>query len=147
MLFLYLLTSLLETGLDCLGYLDGIEWLDYKAACTRLQCLLNVIQRRQIADHDHADTRGGLPDLFSCAMTIHAGHVDIDEGDIGLVRFAKFDGLFAVMGFRYNLMAMLAQQQSQYAARRAVVVGNDNVEFSWRQSHVFLTQAWLAVFD
>lgn len=85
--------------------------------------------------HNHCLLRIDADDLGECFASVHAGHIQIEQDDIGLQPTNHFDAREAVCGFADDFKTVLARQKGfNAAAEEGMVVYQNNFNSHFKLS-------------
>ena len=100
------------------------------------------------AEHDDGNFGIGLRHLKGGFDAVEIGHADVHHDDVGLQGFCQGDGFAAVVGFAdYREVGLLLDEETQAAAHKLVVVGEEDADFShgWFRAGASLNHGRLVV--
>ena len=103
---------------DLLGWL-GLEQVAGRAGPDRRE---QVLLRVGGGQHDDLTSRCSLANLRERSQSIHSGHRQVEEHEVGLERLGLRDRSFSVLGCADDIESLLREQRRERVSRQGMVV-------------------------
>src|SRR5271166_1415992 len=119
------LPALGQHPLDRRQKLLAAEWLDQVGGHPGVAGVLDEVPLTEGGEHEHGHLVARR-DLAGGTDAVHAGHLDVQDGEVGLVGFDQGDGFVAAPRFPHDVIAGRKQDLLEIEADDGLVLGDDH---------------------